>query len=127
VRAILDRHRLTLARQSYREPILAIAHLVGEHVDIAAHAVMDNDANLREGIAVGNAAERDGVGAASLDVSFMAISSLRVHGALVDAGHIGDIALTQVVRISCSHCDTHCYSRDTGGPYTFASICFHTC
>lgn len=73
---------------------------------------MNNDADLSI-IAltarVVDTTEGDGVSAASLDVAFVAISSLRVHGALsVDTGHIRDLAVTQVVRIARSHCDTQC-------------------
>jgi hypothetical protein len=64
---------VALIRVCLTDRILAWSQiqLVGEHVDIAARAVMDNDANGRVVAmtgAVGDASERDSVGAAGLDV-----------------------------------------------------------
>ena len=64
---------VALIRVCLTDRILAWSQiqLVGDHVDIAARAVMDNDAELRVIAltgAVNDASERDGVGAAGLDV-----------------------------------------------------------
>ncbi|PYK50818.1 MAG: hypothetical protein DME20_03430 [Verrucomicrobia bacterium] len=64
---------VALIRVCLTDRILAWSQiqLVGDHVDIAARAVMDNDAELRVIAltgAVNDASERDGVDAAGLDV-----------------------------------------------------------
>ncbi len=136
VRTILDRHRQALSRQGDRELIHAyfVVHLSGERVDIAARAVMDNDANRRvvtQIARVDDAAEGDRVGALGLNVPELHAATVRVgeDTAPSATGDIGDVAGAQIARgrTDRTHCHTHthCHGRDTGGPYTFADISFH--
>src|SRR4029453_2438455 len=70
--------------------------------------------------------ERHGVSAAGLDIPKLDAAAVRVGvDAVRTASHTRYVAVAQVVRGIDAYCHAHCNGRDTGGPYTFASIWFH--
>ena len=128
-RAVFDWHRLALRAQRDRKRVHAFGRLGGRHIDIAAHAVMDNDRHARVHAPVGSvvdATERHGVGAAGLDIPELNAASVRIgEDAVGTASHIRYVAVAQVVRgAGATHYHTYCDSRDNGDPCTF-NIWFH--
>ncbi len=92
---------------------------------------MDNDLHGRVIALVGgvvDATERHVVSAAGCNVPELNAAVVRrgLDAFPISRSHTGDIAVAQVVRGIDAHCDTHSHGRDTGGPYTFASIWFHS-